>query len=653
MADYRLLEDLIDTGSNEAALALVRADLSESSEYKKDNWNSASIQARWRAARGDPKAFDWGQIPDGPGIRPVNNLIYLQLRHKVGKLTRSPSRLSILKPVEALVSSQERLYISAAKARLEMKAREANWAAKRVSLSIAAGVQGVAHRAVGVQYDGVRPVIRTWKIRPEEWHQEPGAETLADANWCAWRRYVSSDQLLDTLQKIDAGQFGSDATLQVEPDQGVTLPDDLILLQATASREKRWQPKHRVLVTDYWRKDDTTDLTYPCSGCGKRATMGRYNTGRTVRPLLECQHCGFMEKKFPDRANVRVKLRYPGGRHIKIIGGGAVVWNGPAKMQLRDVFPIIEHRWYELDTWEGLSEPELLASPQMENNIASAMTLDNAISNAHPKRWELQKSRQNADNNDPTNIIQYDEAGAQAGGLHYLPPGELGAATRILLEKSEMNTYRLAGNDPVAFGAQPETVRSGVGISRIVAASEVALFLPQRGVYSADTQFYRIAQDLCKLVDYADHMTIPTEGGGSQGIVYEREMMALIEELQVTGEQELDDQREAYFTRSLQLKQMGDPTITWDLLHRLSGIPEEYFQEAEAEAQQNAASIMPAPGVAAPGASGAAPTLSVLPGGRAAPPAQAGQTGAALSGLLAPPQVRPPSRSRGTPPQGG
>jgi len=650
LADYRLLENLIDTGSDDAALALVRADLQESSEYKRDHWNHSSVDARWRAARGDPSAFDWGKLPDGPGIRPVNNLSFMQIRHKVGKLTHSPSRISVLKPVESLVPSEERLYLSAAKKRLEMKAREARWDQKRVSLAIAAAVQGVAHRAVGVQYDGVRPIIRTWRIRSPEWHQDCSAETLADATWCAWRRYVSSDEMLDTLQKIEQGVYGSDATLTAEPDYGVTLQDDQILLQATGWKRDRWLPKSRILVTDYWRKDDTVDLTYPCTACGKRATMGQYRTQRAVRPLLECQHCGNMEKRFPQRQDVRLRRRYPGGRHIKIVGQGTVVYNGPAKMQLRNVFPIIEHRWYELDEWPGMGEIEMLAAPQMENNIASAMTLDNSIYNAHPKRWELKDSLLNKDNNDPANTLQYSEAGAQAGGLHQLPPGDLGAAARIMLEKSEQNTYRLAGNDPVAAGAQPDTIRSGVGIARINAASDISLFLPQRGVFAADTQFFEILQDICKMVDYADRVQVPVEGGGVQSVMYERDMMKLIEEMEVTGEQEVEEQRETYFTRALQMKQLGDPTITWDLIHRLSGIPEEYFQEAESEVAAHPESAMPLPQPASAGAPGAAaPSLSVLPGGRAAP----NQAGAALSGLLAPPQTRPPSRSRGTPTPGG
>ena len=634
MADYRALEELILSESDDAALSLVRADLQESYEFKKENWNAEQMRARWAAYRGDPSAFDWGKIPSIMPT-PVNNLILLQVRHKISKLTRAPSKLNAKSRGDSL-DEQTQLAVSAAKRRLQQKADEADWNTGRRRLALHASVQGCAYRAVGVQYEGLKPVIKTFRIRPEEWHMDPAAESLSSARWCAWRRYVSSDEIMDTMRKFDISPGGAGGDITTESDSGITLPDDAILLEARGARDHRWMPKSRVLLTDYWRKDDTMDLIYPCSKCGAKATVGRYDTGRALRPLLECQHCGHMEQKTPPRELFRQQRRYPGGRYIRIVGQGTVTYQGPPKITLRSTFPIIDYTWYETDDYTGMGEPQTLAAPQMNNNLASLLLLHNAIVNTHPKRSVLQGSLTKPLNNDPFDVVEMNAEGIAAGGIRVSQPGDVGQAARILLGDSKEMTYLLAGNDRTATGAQPETVRSGVGIARINAASDIALYLPQAQLFKADTQFFRIVQDICSQVDYPERMSIKNElTQETQDVMYEKGLMRVLHSIEVTGEQDTEEDREAYFSRALQLKSIGDPNVTWSMIEELSGIPQEYFDRAREEAI-----VAPQPMSVVEGGLGPA-------GAAAGGNAGAGAVRQAALGAVAPPQTKPPSLSRG------
>lgn len=657
MAEYQALEELLLTESEDAALAIVRDDLRECSDYKRDNWPAETLKARWAAYHGDPAIFDWSRVQNAPGIRPVHNLTFIQIRHKVGKLTRPPTRLNTYTRTSD-PTPQIRFALNAAKKRLEQKAKEANWRGARRTLARDAAVQGLGIRAIGVEYSGVRPKLRSWRVRGPEWYFDPCAEPhdlLGTASWVAWRRYVGSDKLIDTLRKFDvpAGAGGGD--LDAEGDSGITLPDDEILLRGDMIQSRTWLPYGRVLVTDYYRKDQTMDLYYPCSKCGRQATVGRYITARTVRPLLECQHCQNMEKRMPDRESFRQGMRYPFGRHIRILGSGTVVYNGPCKMDLEDVYPFVCMPWFEDETPKGMSEVEVQHSAQSTHSLALAMTSDNAIYNAHPKRWIRTGGITKPDNNDPGNIMEVSEEAAAEGGVHVMPAGNIGESAKILLSESKDSSYELGGNDRVAHGGEPTTVRSGVGIGRIVAASEVSLYSNQDIFYEAETRFYRIVRDIMRKVDYPQEMFVRNDSTGmDQSIMYDRMLMNLIADLEVTTEQQVDQEREELYSRAVELKGLGDPFIDWEMLHELSGIPPDILMRAMQRVSQSP------PGTRAidailPGAGGGPPPLSVIPGGRTAAPALgqgadamgAGRVRQESAGRHAPPQHRPPSRSRG------
>lgn len=669
MADYQRVDELVRTESEDAALALVREDLQEAAQWKRDNWSAEMMRSRWAAFHGDPGVFDFPyRTKNSAGIKPVTNLSFIQIRHKIAKLTRPPIRLQVTTKTHD-PTPDIRLALNAAKKRLEQKAKEANWRAGRRQMARDASVQGIGIRAIGVEYYGVKPRIIAPRVKGAEFYFDPAAEPqdlLGTASWVSWRRFVSTDRIGDTMKKFNIYPGGTGSDLDAEGDYGITLPDDQILLRGDFITDRGFRPSSRVLVTDYYRRDLTMDVYYPCSKCGRAATVGRYYTARQERPLFECQHCGKMETKMPARETMRQGLRYPYGRHIRVVGPGTVVYNGPCKFELQDVFPFVVMPWYEDDTPKGMSEIELLNSPMTSHNLAEAMLGDNAVYNTHPKKVALQDSITKADNNDPSNIIEMTEQGIAVGGLKQLEPGQVGEAAKILLQTSKENTYILAGNDPVAHGGQPSTVRSGVGIGRIVAASEVALYTVEDQFFESDERFYRILRDLLAKVDYPQEMFVRNESTGlEQPMQYDRMLMRLIADIEVSTEARADQDREERYTRAFELKMAGDPVVDWDMLHELSGIEPDVWQRALQRAQ-NRPSL---PGQnpiddILPGATGP-PPLSVVQGGRGAAPAMGGGPDAVgagpirqqIAGRHAPPQHRPPAISRGkqvpTSPAGG
>src|SRR5258706_6698475 len=566
---------------------------------------------------------------------------------------RAPTRLNVFSK-SSDPSPDVKLALNAVKQRLDQKAREANWKGAKRIMAIDAAVQGIGIRAIGVEWNGIRPALKTFRVRPPEWHCDPAAEphdVLGTSSWCAWRRFVGSDRMLNTIKKFGISPGGAGGDLSVEGDRGITLPDDEILLRGGFEKERTWLPGSRILVTDYYRRDDTMDLYYPCSKCGRRATVGRYNTGRSVRPNFECQHCGKSESKMPARETMRQGLRYPYGRHIRIVGPGTVVYNGPSKLELEDAFPFVLMPWIEGQLYPGISEMEIQNSPQMLQNLALAMLAANAIFKTHPKRVIVKDGIVKPDNNNPANVIEISEQAAAGRGLEELQPAGIGEAAKILLHTSKEDSYLVSGNDPVAHGAQPETLRSGVGVKTVIAASEVALYLTQDILYSAETRFFRITRDICRKVDYPQQMFVQNDMTGmEQPYQYENTLMNLAVKVEVSAEKEIDQEREELYSRALELKSQGDPGIDWELLHELSGIPPDIFERAR---QRMIAP--PGPGARQidqiiPGASGGAPALSVLPGGRQPAPAPggggAGMLGAArirqeTAGRNAPTQLRP------------
>jgi len=661
VTDFQRVDDLVRTESEDAALSLVREDLNEASKWKQDNWSAQTLRNRWSAFHGDPDAYQWPyRTKNTAGVRPVTNLTFIQIRHKIAKLTRPPVRLNVTtKTMDP--TPEVRFALNAAKKRLEQKAKEANWGAARRAMARYASVEGIGIRAIGVEYYGLKPRIIAPRVRGSEFYFDPAAEPqdlLGTASWVSWRRLVSTDRVAETMRKFGLSPSNAAPNLDVEGDYGITLPDDQILIRGDFRGGREWSPASRIMVTDYYRRDLTMDVYYKCSKCGGAATVGRYNTGRTERPMFECQHCGKMETKLPDREQMRQGLRYPYGRHIRIMGAGAVVYNGPCKLELQDVFPFVVMPWYEDETPKGMSEVELIDAPQNMHNLAEAMLGDNAVYNTHPKRVVLQDSITKADNNDPGNIMEMTQEGIAAGGMKQLEPGQVGEAAKIILQTSDANSYKLAGNDPVAHGGAPSTIRSGVGIGRIVAASEVSLYSVEDQFFEAETRFYRILRDMLAKVDYPQEMFVRNDASGlEEAMQYDRMLMRLIADIEVTTEARIDQEREELYSRAVELKGLGDPMVDWEMLHELSGIPPDVWQRS----LQRAASKPAPPGMnpidqILPGATGGPPPLSVVQGGRGAGPAPggggpdslgAGRLQQQIAGRNAPPQHTPPARSRG------
>jgi hypothetical protein len=653
---------------------MVREDLLASSEFKKVYWSSDKLKNRRKALRGDPEVFIWPYPSIGGTVsRPVVNWTWRQVNHMVSKLTRVPVRIntSLRSPSP---DPQVRLRLAAIKHRLEDLAQESGWKRSRRVLAEDAATFGYGIRAVGLEFSGPKPRVRTWRVGPEEWHQDPSSDTampLETASWCAWRRYVPRQKVQASLERAgltDAASLSRDLA-DDSRDPGVALPDDVILMRNQRDAVSPYMPEHPTLVTDYYRRDPTFDVYYQCSSCGDTATMTPIKHQGETFPLFQCQHCGKREKKPPDIQSMQQGLRYPYGRHIRIFGRSHIDYDGPNMLELEDVLPFTAMTWYDGEYYPGYSAIELANAPQILNNVAIAMLSDNAVFNTHPKRQILKDGLAKPDNNNPAEIMEVTQEAWAAGGVKQLPPGQAGEAAKILLEQSVHSMYAVLGNDPVAMGSQPDTVRSGVGIARVIAASEVGLYTIQDNLYASESRFFRMLRDIARMIDAPRTISVQDRSAGkTTGFPYNRFMMQPDVQVEVVSDNEIDQQREELFSRAMELKQTGDPNVTWTMLEDLSGIPADVWQRAHDEAQDQQPPVMPgmppgAPG--APGPAGAAPGSmpAARPGMPAMPsgPSGNGSTGIpnavlARAGGHAPTQLRPPSRSRTVPtpsPSGG
>jgi hypothetical protein len=659
------LQEIAQSESARAAIELVRHDLNESTEFKRRHWPSDKIMNRRRAYRGDPGVFAWpyATLNAEQGPRPVDNWTFRQINHKVGKLQRVPTRLNLI--TENMASDPDmRVKLEALKQRLLMKARDAEWKRARRKMLREAAVTGLAVRAIGLDLSGPTPRIETMPVASEEYHRDPTQETLRTSSFSCWKRWVSTERVLDSLRRAGYEGGAGASVMDFAQDgrsESLDIPDDLILERGASSEHTPWVPRDRTLLTDYYRDDKTVDIYYQCPECGEEATVGRVSAQGETFPVFDCPNCDTTLEEPPDFNQMSKGPRYPYGRHIRILGKGSIVFNGPNMLPIEGVHPFIEMPWYDSDYFVGMSEVELLNSPQSMNNVALAMLSDNAIFNTHPKKVVIEGGIRKPGNNSPNDVIEVSQDAIS--GFKLLPPGPVGEACKILLERSIADTYALAGNDPVAHGSQPETLRSGVGVARVIAASEVSLYLLQDQLFETESKFFEIVRDICRKTDSAAFMDIKNDATGiSQPFAYDRTLMQPNIRIQVVADRELDQEREELFSRAVELFTIGDPWIDWDLLHTLSGIPLDILRAAEERIRARSGGIPPdmlgmiMGGQGQPGAmqgrGGAGQPGGTPPPGRSNGASKpqgggAGQLIAGFAGARAPKQTRPPSRSRG------
>lgn len=648
----------ISTGeSDEEALALVRRDLEASDKFKRDFCPTEKVVNRRLAYEGDPEAYDFPYDADW-GAKLVNNWMLRQINHKVGKLSRSPTRLN-LRHRRGLDDDDTRLMLAAVQKRLIQKGREANWREGRRKLLLDAAKVGFGVRCIGLRYDRRGYIVCSWRVRAEEFHMDPAAEGPNDAEWMTWRRYVAGTKIPKTIQAHrDLKPQGAGGTL-VSDSRGmdIALSDDRILMQGRgSSRGATPFVPDPYLVTDYYRKDQTQDYYYPCPGCGEMTGVSRMRDVQNpalITPVYRCARCGTQAKKAPELSSMRRAARYPYGRHIKIVGPGTVDYHGPSKMKLQDVFPFVFLAWYEGETWNGISEVQQLAAPALYNMIAMNMVADNAFSNAHPKVMVPKDGIESGWNNNPDDVLELSEGAWAQGGAKRLETGEVAPSVRILLDRSIQDLFLLAANSPESQGQAPETLRSGVGFRSVVAASEVGLFLTMEALTEADATFYRIVRDLCAMVDSPAEIPMVAPNGTPGNYSYDRSVLAHEGgcspiDIEVLTDRDVDQEREELFSRAMEMKGLGVIGIDDEVLLRLSGIPEDVIGAARErarmqQAEQAASGMAPELGGGLGSPPGAAGPPSPSPNGGTLPPAIA----ARLGGQRAPRPTRPPVRSRG------
>jgi hypothetical protein len=282
------------------------------------------------------------------------------------------------------------------------------------------------------------------------------------------------------------------------------------------------------------------------------------------------------------------------------------------------------------------------------------MLADHAFSNAHPKPYIAEQGLKGGWNNNPSVMAEITTDAMAQGGIKVVDTGRLAESAKILLEESVKASYLLAGNSPESQGEAPSTIRSGVGIARVISASDVGLYLTQDNLNETEERFYRIVRDLCGMMDEPATMPLRNGMGEQQNFQYDRTMMGPHVDVVISTDRDIDQEREEIFSRALDLKMVGDPAIDFELLEDLSGIPPDILRRAKdrlAQAQMKAAMEMSAQGgMASPGSAGPVPSSA----GNGASPfgAAAGGLPAPLRqrrmGARAPTQARPPSRSRGS-----
>lgn len=634
--------------SKDEALNLVARDLLASSRFKREYCPTEKVLLRRRAYEGDPEAYEFPYDSDwGAGL--VNNWMLRQINHKVGKLSRPPVRLN-LRHRDLDESDGTRLMLTALRRRFEQKAREARWRQGRRKMLLDASKVGFGVRCVGLAYDRNRYVIRTLRVRAEEFHMDPTAEWFEDAEWMCWRRYVSGSKLGDTLLRhkdLRPQGAGTDLISDSRPTE-ISLPDDRILADGRGVGDKgsAYLGPDPYLVSDYYRKDQSQDFYYPCPGCGRYTGVSRHREGAMTVPVYKCAACGYEAKKSPPRDVMKRMARYPNGRHIRIVGPSEVDYAGPNRAKLEDVFPFVGMVWYDGETWNGLSEVQQLAAPQIYNMIAMNMLADNSFAGPHAKVVIPKDGVEGGWNNDATQPIEVSSECWSQGGPKQMPPQDISSSTRILLDRSLEDLFLLAANSPESQGQAPDTVRSGVGIARIVAASDVGLYLTNESLIEADARFFRLVRDYCRMVDGPADIPVQAPDGTPGSYSYDRSLMSPAIDIEVLTERDVDAEREELFSRAVEMRSMGVPEADGQMLLELSGIPDDVVQRAReraraAQAQQEAL--------------GLPPSIATSPGGAPAPPPQNGSGNGAMppaiaariGGQHAPTQTRPPSRSRG------
>lgn len=634
---------LITEESDSEALSLVSKDLQSSDKFKREFCPTEKVVRRRRAYEGDPEAYEF-PYDSKWGARLINNWMLRQINHKVGKLSKPPVRLN-LKQSRGDDSDEMRLMLTAIRKKLEEKGRQAKWRNGRRHMLMDASKVGFGVRCVGLVYDRTRYLIRTLRVRAEEFHMDPTAEGFDDAEWMSWRRYVVGSKLGDTLKRhpeLSPAGAGSGLTIDSRP-QEIALSDDRILIYGRNLGDKgtAYLGLDPYLLTDYYRKDQTQDFYYPCPGCGRYAGVSRFREeGQTVS-LYKCAACKRETKKTPPRDVLRRLARYPNGRHIRIIGPGTVDYQGPNRAKLEDVFPFVGMAWYEGEVWPGISEVQQLAAPQIYNQVAMAMLSDNAFTGAHSKVIIPKDGIEGGWNNDGNQPIQVSQECWQMGGPKNLPPTDISSSARLLLERSLEDLFLLAANSPESQGQAPDTIRSGVGIARIVAASDVGLFLTNESLVEADARFYRIVRDYCRMIDSPSEVPMTAPDGTPGTYSYDRTLMTPDIEVEVLTERDVDQEREELFSRAVEMRGMQVREVDDQMLLELSGIPDDVIQRARERANAQAyrldeAGMAPAISGSGPPTNGAPPT-----GGLPA------SIAARVAGAHAPKQTRPPSRSRG------
>lgn len=643
------IRPLITPENDDEARLLVKRDLLASDRFKREYCPTEKVVLRRRAYEGDPEAFDF-PYDSRWGARLVNNWMLRQINHKVGKLVRPPVRLNT-EDADGDDSDETRLMMNAVQKRLERKAFEAKWSMGRRKMLLDASKIGYGVRCVALTFDRGKYLVKSFRVRAEEFHMDPVAEGIDDAEWTCWRRYVGGSKLGDTLLRHpEIRPSGAGTSLIQDSRPGdIELSADSILAYGRSMEGKgsAYIGPDPYLVTDYYRKDQAQDFYYPCPACGRYAGVSQVREGEEIRWLFKCRACGHEPKKKPSRDALKRLPRYPHGRHIRIIGPGEVDYNGPCRAKLEDVHPFVMAVWYEGETWNGIGEVQQLAAPTIYNMVAMNMLADNAFSGAHSKVQVPKDGIEGGWNNNPDDpLIMSSEAWA-SGGAKTLPPADISASARILLDRSLEDQFLLAANSPESQGQAPDTVRSGVGIARIVAASEVGLLLTNESLIEADARFYRLLRDYLAQIDTPAQIPMIAPDGRYGSYQYDRSLMGPNVQITIRTGRDVDQEREELFSRSVELRGMGVPEADNNMLLELSGIPEDIVQRARERAEvirlrQENAGLAPAIGGASQG-----PPAPAANGNGSEGPALPAAVAQRIAGSHAPKQVRPPARSRG------
>jgi hypothetical protein len=639
-----------DSDPNDA-MALVRRDLMASEKFKRDYQPTEKLKARRMAYEGDPNAFPWPYKNDG--FRPYENFIFRQINHKISKLQALQMRLN-LRDRKGREDEEMRLQLAACKQRLLQKGREASWSVGRKLMMLDAAKLGFGVRCVGVQMDRGRYVFRNWRVKAEEFHMDPMAEGPDDAEWKSWRRRVAESRLGSSGTKGPRGGATGDGLETDSRPRDIALETDEILYdgRSTDSRGNVFDGTPTEIVTDYYRKDPSLDYYYPCPNCETYTGVSMVmdpQSGMKV-PQFKCANCG--SKKKPEAAAMKRVPRYPNGKHIRLVGS-QVDYAGVNRLLLQDGDPFVGMAWYDAETWVGMSETQILATPQILLNVSLAALADCATENAHPKLMTIDGGIISGNNNDANQPLVVTEAFYNKGGPKRLEAADVSPAVRLLLQEAMSHIYLLPGLSPESQGQAPDTIRSGVGLARVQAASEIGLVLPKDALIKADARFYRIIRDLCAQFDVSADIPMVNDQGIPGVVEYDRALMQEPFDIEILTDDDVDQQREELFSRAMEMRQIpnqqgtvGVTGIDDPLLLELSGIPEDILMRAQQRvAQQPVAAQQGLP----PELGGApSPTMGAAPPD--VTPAVNPMTGPAnkMAGRFAPRQTKPPSRSRGS-----